>query len=370
MGRSLIASRVFAVACSITFIAFCLWQLIPRIPYLDGRITLDPSTGVQQVVADSKDAAPPSADNVALPSSEPISTSTYFEVVTSTSHFVETPTPSFEPIFVPNAGPHRFPKKIWHKSGPQNVDTETMKWVQTWANKNPTYRQEILTDATADTFVLEYFADHPEILYAYFTIAIPILRADLLRYLILFAEGGIWSDLDAECLVPVDNWIPHQFHGQEVNLVVGMEFDFGFRNDGVLHGQFNSWSVMAKPRSRHMKAIISYVISNIQREATEHNVQLRDYTMGMVSDVVDVSGPKAMTLAIFSSLEEMLGEKLDDRNISSTKLKEPVLLGDVLILPGAAMAASQNEMPEDEGEYLVSHHYSGSWKNQNKGENN
>lgn len=356
------ASRVFAVACSITLIAISLWQLIPQIPYLNGKITLDSSAGVQQVVADSNDAAPPSADNVALPSSEPTST--------STSHFVETTTPSFEPIFVPNAGPHRFPKKIWHKSGPQNIDTDTRQWIQTWTDRNPTYRQEILTDATADTFVLEHFADHPEILYVYFTTTIPILRADLLRYLILFAEGGIWSDLDAECLVPVDNWIPHKFHSQEVNLVVGMEFDFGFRNDGVLHGQFNSWSVMAKPGSRHMKTIISYSISNIQREAAEHNVQLRDYTMGMVSNVVDVSGPKAMTLAIFSSLEEMLGEKLDDRNISSTKLKEPILLGDVLILPGAAMAAQQNAMPEDEGEYLVSHHYSGSWKNQNKGENN
>ncbi|KAI9647261.1 hypothetical protein NHQ30_003644 [Ciborinia camelliae] len=345
MNRSIVASRIAAIACGITFVTFCLWRFAPN-----------PSNFKTTILNPNTDA--------------PVATytSTYIQVVTSTSYVIEAATPT--PMSTSFPAPHDFPKKIWHKAGPKGVNAETMPWVQSWANKNPSYRQEILTDATSDTFVLEHYSDHPEILYTYFTLTVPILRADLARYLILLAEGGVWSDLDAECLVPVDKWVPKEFKDKEINMVVGMEFDWGWRNDGVFHDQFNSWSIMAKPGTRHLEVIIKEALAKINKEAADHGVELRDFQMEMVSDVVEVTGPKAMTNAIMKSLQETLGETLDDRNISSTKLKQPVLLGDVLILPGGAMAALQNGNPTDEGEALVSHHYSGSWKNKEGGEMN
>ncbi|KAA8571824.1 hypothetical protein EYC84_001789 [Monilinia fructicola] len=366
----MVPSRVVPVACGLTFLMFVLWQLSSTKRFFNSKtIIFDPNKGFQQVVEEStkSEHLSPSLVYTNLTTTT-TSTSTYIEVVTSTSYVIETISATPAPLFTPHPTPHDFPKKIWHKAGPKGVNAETMPWVQSWASKNPSYRQEILNDATADTYVLEHFSNHPEILYAYFTLTVPILRADLVRYLILLAEGGVWSDLDAECLVPVDNWIPHEFREAEINMVVGMEFDFGWKNDGVIHDQFNSWTLMAKPGTRHLEVIIKEALARIQKEAADHNVQLRDFEMSMISDVVDVTGPKAMTNAILKSLGEMLEENLDDRNISYTKMKKPTLLGDVLILPGGAMAAYQNGMPTDEGEYLVSHHYAGSWKNQDGGE--
>jgi hypothetical protein len=61
-----------------------------------------------------------------------------------------------------------------------------------------------------------------------------------------------------------------------------------------------------------------------------------------------------------------LDTTIDDRNISG--LKVPKLIGDVLVMPGNAFAASQSGFPEDQGPRLVTHHYAGTWKNDKGGE--
>jgi len=153
-------------------------------------------------------------------------------------------------------------------------------------------------------------------------------------------------------------------------MVVGLEFDFGSEegNEGEVRDQFNSWTVLSKPGVTHLEVIIEESLKRIEQEANDHGVGFSDFTMEMVSDVVDVTGPKMMTLGLMKSLGVLLGERLDDRNISMGKLKEPVLLGDVLILPGGQLAAAQNGNPEDEGRELVTHHYAGSWKNDKGGD--
>lgn len=85
----------------------------------------------------------------------------------------------------------------------------------------------------------------------------------------------------------------------------------------------------------------------------------------MVGDVVDITGPRRMTRGIIKSLKSILNDAFDERNI--TGLVEPVLVGDVLILPGYSFAASSNHYKEDKGPALVTHHYAGSWKHDHSG---
>jgi alpha 1,6-mannosyltransferase len=43
----------------------------------------------------------------------------------------------------------------------------------------------------------------------YLALPIPILKADILRYVILYDQGGIWFDLGVSCEgVPIDEWVP------------------------------------------------------------------------------------------------------------------------------------------------------------------
>ncbi|KAJ6049416.1 hypothetical protein N7460_003148 [Penicillium canescens] len=210
--------------------------------------------------------------------------------------------------------------------------------------------------SNADQYVREQYADYPHILDLYLSLQVPILKADLLRQLILYADGGIWSDLDVTCHQPVDTWIPEKFKSK-ANVVVGLEFD-GF--------QFSSWTVMSKPRTSHIVAVIKYVIKALEVSATQNNVTVADLSMEMISDVVDVTGPQAMTRALFQNLELEMGLPMGRDNI--TNITQPTLFQDVLVLPDAAFAAGQGGWPKNRGPYLVEHHYAGSWKNKDGGE--
>jgi alpha 1,6-mannosyltransferase len=82
-----------------------------------------------------------------------------------------------------------------------------------------------MTDLSADMYVKETFKFRPDIIETYLALLIPILKVDLLRYLLLYllllAEGGIWSDLDVSCEdVPIRDWIIEQYR-KDASLVVG-----------------------------------------------------------------------------------------------------------------------------------------------------
>ncbi|KAI4178001.1 MAG: hypothetical protein LQ343_000085 [Gyalolechia ehrenbergii] len=90
--------------------------------------------------------------------------------------------------------------------------------VRTWMDLKPDHRYELLTDGAAETYVLDRFADDSRIVNAYMGINDFILRADLIRYLALLKEGGVYGDLDLGCLEPIDLWIPPNFKDNTDNL--------------------------------------------------------------------------------------------------------------------------------------------------------
>lgn len=89
----------------------------------------------------------------------------------------------------------------------------------------------------------------------------------------------------------------------------------------------------------------------------------------MMGDVVDLTAPRRLMTIIFRSLEKKL-KTINPTEVHS--ILQPVLLKDVLILPGRSFAASANKYtPEQEAllpPQLVTHHYAGSWKNDKGGE--
>jgi alpha 1,6-mannosyltransferase len=83
-----------------------------------------------------------------------------------------------------------------------------------------------MTDESGDGWVKKAFAWRPDIVETYLGLTVPIFKADILRYLLLFDQGGISSDLDVTCKgVPMDDWIPEQYK-ETADLVVGWEFDY------------------------------------------------------------------------------------------------------------------------------------------------
>jgi alpha 1,6-mannosyltransferase len=260
--------------------------------------------------------------------------------------------------------PALIPEKIWYKVGPKGINNETREWMNTCLEKNPTFQHQILTDSSADTYVIERFAHRPDIVETYSALPIPILKADILRYLLLFAEGGIWSDLDVSCGdTPIRDWIPGEYKNN-ASLVVGWEFQ---TVDEAHMREFATWMIMSKPGSRHLSMVINDTLQALHEKAQEHKVPISGLKMEMVGDIVWLTGPMAMSKSIIKSL----GIEQGNINMGKTPyVLEPQLFDDVLILPGFSFSASLQDYKKDEhpGPALVTHHFAGSWKNSNGGE--
>ncbi|THV46531.1 hypothetical protein BGAL_0378g00020 [Botrytis galanthina] len=258
-----------------------------------------------------------------------------------------------------------FPKKLWYKVGPQGVSDEAKRFRHHCLDINPGYKYEVLTDAFADEYVWKWFSHRADILNTYFSLSIPILKADLLRYLILYAYGGVWFDLDVSCEdIPMDDWVLEEHRA--ANLVVGLEFDYDYQEDTAMYSQFASWTIMAKPGSPHLMQVINDILDELNEIARRNEVSIEGIELSMISDVVDITGPKRMTWGIIKSLKEILGRDLDDRDVG--ELRSARLIHDVLILPGNAFAGTQNGFKKEKGKVFVNHHYAGTWKNKFGGE--
>lgn len=263
------------------------------------------------------------------------------------------------------------PKKIWYKLGPRGLSDQARNWTDSCAPKNPGYQAEFLTDETSESWVRTVYASRPDIVEGYLALSAPIFKADLLRYLLLFAEGGIWSDLDVSCEeIPIDDWIPPEYKAN-ASLVVGWEFDVG-RGKAIIH-QLNSWMILARPGLPYMMTAIEDILRSLHDVASRNNVAISNVTLGMVGDVVDFTGPRRLTRSVFKALQQTLNATdAEFRPVEESTwfITEPKLVADVLVLPGFAFASSMNtyEKTDVVGPPLVTHHYAGSWKNDHGGE--
>lgn len=258
-----------------------------------------------------------------------------------------------------------------YKLGAKGLSYDARDWTNTCISQNPDYRVEFLTDESADEFVREKYTFRPDIVETYLALTVPILKADLLRYLLLYAEGGIWFDLDVSCEgIPIEEWIPEEFQ-DDVSLVVGWEFDAGY--DFIFDRQFTTWTVMAQKGVPHLMAVVDDIVQSMAEVAKANNATISQLKMGMVGDVVDFTGPQRFAKSVTKSLEPSLNESGGwDGWDDYYELLEPRLAGDVLILPGYSLSVGVNtyegEVQDRVGPSLVVHHYAGSWKNDYGGE--
>ena len=99
------------------------------------------------------------------------------------------------------------PKIIWqtYKDPYDQLQTYMHEAMQTWKNFNPEYDHRYMDDAQAARFVLEEFGQE----WHDFFIGLPVgvMRGDLWRYMIIYKYGGVYADLDTECLEPIDMWM-------------------------------------------------------------------------------------------------------------------------------------------------------------------
>lgn len=94
------------------------------------------------------------------------------------------------------------PKIIHQTWKDEQVPERHARHCASWADKNPGWRRILWTDRMLLEFVAAHYPDFFEIYCAYPN---PIERVDAARYMMLHHFGGIYADLDTECVAPLSS---------------------------------------------------------------------------------------------------------------------------------------------------------------------
>ena len=259
-----------------------------------------------------------------------------------------------------------FPRKIWQtsKTGPGGFDDGDREALRSWTKMNQKWRYESMTQYGAESYVRDRFGHGSEITEIFIDLQDPILRADFIRYLVLLADGGLYTDLDTRSLKPIDDWVPTQFR-DDTSVVVGVEYDRlsgGRWVDWTLDLQFSTWAILAKPNHPVLERTVQSVIKGLKTLALKQGKTITGVKASR-EEVLDTTGPALFTRSVFDSIAESTGRNFTWLNV--TRLKEPRLVEDILILPITAFGCGQQHSDSgkpDEETALVQHLFKGSWK--------
>ncbi|KAL8911535.1 MAG: hypothetical protein Q9171_003299 [Xanthocarpia ochracea] len=256
-----------------------------------------------------------------------------------------------------------FPRRIWTTGplSPMRIKKEDADHVRTWMDQNPEHRYELLTDGGAETYVKDHFLEDSKISDTYLSLSDYIMRADLIRYLALLKDGGVYSDLDVGCLRPIDLWIPPAFK-DNTSVVLGIEVDNEMGPNKSKLFELVNWTIMSRRNAPFMRFLVDRVIDNLEKAAAKHNTTLFSLQPKR-QEVIDVTGPAALTEAAFQYLSEKTQTAVNMQNF--TKMRRPKLVSDILVLPINAFGAGHQVQwsgTDEDGSALVHHYFAGSWK--------
>ncbi|KZT51458.1 glycosyltransferase family 32 protein, partial [Calocera cornea HHB12733] len=256
--------------------------------------------------------------------------------------------------------PTPIPKKIWqtHRSEESSPLDTTRTWWETNRDVDG-WNRTFLSDEGADQWVREWLGapQESEIAWVWNTLPRGVLRSDMLRYLVLLLEGGVYSDTDTVCLKPISRW--GRF--AEVGVIIGVEADVGTRPDWHQWWprplQIVQWTLAAPPHHPMMLDALRRV-----HAATAFAASWLE--LGGPMSVMEWTGPGVFTDAALTYLTSATAP----RDFSWPLLRgldKPIRVADVTVLPvtgfspntgmfGAGSSASEQAM--------VEHKFAGSWK--------
>ena len=180
----------------------------------------------------------------------------------------------------------KFPKRIQQISAIKKLDPKSKfaGFKDSWTSKNSDWEFIVFNDRAADELIERLYIDRRPDIYAVYTqLRQRIIAVDLLRYVILYEYGGLYTDRDTECTRPIKEWrLPKD--ESSYNLVVGLEADerdpttfddeqvkkFGF----VYRLQLLQWTILAKPSHPVLARAIDRIVSSVMTKARELNVPI------------------------------------------------------------------------------------------------
>ena len=178
------------------------------------------------------------------------------------------------------------PKIIWqtYKDPFENLQPYMIEAVNTWKNLNPEYEYRYMDDIQAAQFILKEYGQEWHDLFV--GLPVGVMRGDLWRYMIIYKYGGIYTDLDTECLSPINTWL-----NEEYEMIVCPETD--------LH--FCQWTFAASAGNLILKSVLDTI-----------KEKLINPTYGSPHFVHTHTGPAIWTEGIMKALDIKVNNLIDD----------------------------------------------------------
>ncbi len=114
-----------------------------------------------------------------------------------------------------------YPLLLWQTYKNRTPVAPAVPLIRSWRERNPAYEYTFFTDDEIDAFMAKHFDSATVAVFR--ALPIGVMRADMWRYAVLYVNGGVYADLDTECIVPIEHW-PYNQH----KLLVGLENDTHF----------------------------------------------------------------------------------------------------------------------------------------------
>ncbi|KAL2367182.1 alpha 1,6-mannosyltransferase [Blastomyces gilchristii SLH14081] len=270
----------------------------------------------------------------------------------------------------------KFPAYIWQtwKYTPASGEfEEKLRPLEaSWTEWHPTFVHEVITDEAADPLLRYLYAAFPEILDAYRSLPLPVLRADFFRYLILLARGGIYSDIDTSALQPAEDWLPRYVNRSTIGLIIGIEADALDREDWYQwysrQVQFCQWTIQSKPGHPVLRDVVATI--------TEETLRMKQAGIltpsKMDKSIVEFTGPAVWTDAVFRYFNDPnyfeAARPPHGRNVTAMDFSGITVqrqLGDVVVLPITSFSPGVRQMgakDPDDPMAFVKHEFEGTWK--------
>jgi mannosyltransferase OCH1-like enzyme len=171
---------------------------------------------------------------------------------------------------------------IWQTYKTKNLPEQAEAARETWISNNPDWKCELYDDSDIEKYIKSYWSSK---MYKFFkALPVGVMKADLWRYLILKTHGGVYSDIDSECLKPIVKWEEEQKFDSKNILLIGLEND----------EHFCQWTIYSTKEHPVMKYVCDYILNNYEENGID--TKNKDF-------VHKTTGPAIWTAAIIDYLE-------------------------------------------------------------------
>lgn len=159
----------------------------------------------------------------------------------------------------------------------QDVPVEYTSYINSWKNHNPGWKYYFWTDEMLDDFIYKKYNWFYK---KYSSYELNIMRSDAARLFLLHHFGGLYVDIDIECLKPIDTLI-------DSDCIMFYEYP-----ERDLHSQLNCENIITNSilycnkKYDTMKSIIKHLLLPVRKT---NNINL---------DVIYNTGPVFLTTAV------------------------------------------------------------------------